>query len=152
MVGKMKMTGLVIILVGVVVTIIIFIAQPPAGPSPSPSSSIQLISYECNVKVIDWEHEYAEANITILNSGNGDAEFKLEIDLYDDGEYFGFCKLWPIELAAGTEETFTRSVMYELLINHHHANEIEIICGIYSEDDCLQEQYFREFSTIPPID
>lgn len=141
MVGKMKPIGLVI-LVGVVVTIIIFIAQP------SPSPSIHLISYECDIKVIDWEHEYVEANITIRNSGDGDAEFTLEISLYDDGEYFGFCEQWPIKLAAGTEETFTRSVMYELLVNHHHANEIEIICGIYGEDDCLQELYFREFFTI----
>jgi hypothetical protein len=142
---NMKFKLVLAIMLIVVVTVLVIVVQKQS--TPPLSSDVQLVSYEWDVKVVSWEHEYVEANITLLNSGNGDAKFTLEISLYDDGEYFGFCKLWPIELAAGTEETFTKHVPYELLCNHHHANAIEIICGIYGEDDCLQELCFSEFSS-----
>ena len=97
--------------------------------------------------MVDWQHEYEEVNITLLNSGNASAEFTLEIDLYDDEQYFG-CRLWRVELPAKHEETFIKHVPYELLVNRYHPNAMEIICGIYGEDDCLEKLCFREFSSI----
>lgn len=129
------------ILVGILASVILItIYQKPPIPS------VHLVSYEWDVRVIDWEHEYVEVNITLLNSDNATAEFTLEIDLYDGEQYFE-SQLWKIELPANHEETFTKTVLYELLVNKHHANAIEIICGIYGEDDCLEALCFREFSS-----
>jgi len=133
------------IMVGTLVSVL-FVAIYQKTPTSSASPSVHLVSYEWDVKVIDWEHEYVEVNITLLNSGNASAEFTLEIDLYDDEQYFG-CQLRGIELPANHEETLTKNVLYELLVNNHHANAIEIICGIYGEDDCLDELCFREFDS-----
>lgn len=133
------------IIVGIL-TSVLFVAIYQKLPAPSTAPSVHLVSYEWDVRVIDWEHEYVEVNITLLNSGNASAEFTLEIDLYDDEQYFG-CQLWGIELSAKHEETFTKNVLYELLVNKHHANAIDIICGVYGEDDCLDELYFREFDS-----
>ena len=133
------------ITVGILASVLLIaIYQKP--PTSSATPPVHLVNYEWDVKVIDWEHEYVEVNITLLNSGNASAEFTLEIDLYDDEQYFG-CQLWGIELPANHEETFTKNVLYELLVNNHHANAIEIICGIYGEDDCLDELYLREFDS-----
>lgn len=134
------------ILVGMLISVL-FITTYQKQPTPSATPSINLVNYEWGVRAVDWEHEYVEVNITLLNSGNASAEFTLEIDLYDDEEYFG-CRLWRIELPAKHEGTFTKHVPYELLVNRHHANAIEIICGVYGEDDCLEELCFREFSSI----
>jgi len=139
----------VVLVSGIVVGIlasVLFVAFYQNPPISSATPSVHLVGYEWDVKVVDWEHEYVEANITLLNSGNDSAEFTLEIDLYDDEQYFG-CQLWRIELPANHEETFTKTVSYELLVNKHQANAIEIICGIYGEDDCLDELYFREFDS-----
>jgi hypothetical protein len=111
-------------------------------PTPFTAPSVHLIGHEWDVKVVDWEHEYVEVNVTLLNSGNASAEFVLEVDLYDEGEYVT-CQLWGIELPAKHEETFTRSVPYELLFNKHRPDAIRIIGGIYGEDDVLKEEYFR---------
>lgn len=139
---KLKRIGLISgILVGILVSVI-FITLYQKPPTPL----VHLVSYEWDVRIISWEHEYVEVNITLLNSANASAEFTLEIDLYDDEQYFE-SQLWEIELPAKHEETFTKKVFYELLVNKHHANAIEIICGIYGEDDCLEELYFREFSS-----
>ena len=114
-------------------------------PTPFTAPSVHVVSHEWSIEVVDWEHEYVEVNITLLNSGNASAEFVLEVDLYDEEEYFAG-RLWGIELPANHEETFTRNVPYELLFNNHRPDAIEIIGGIYGEDDVLREEYFREFS------
>ena len=135
----------VVLISGIMAVILVSVLLVALYQKP-PIPSVDLVSYEWDVRVIDWEHEYVEVNITLLNSGNTNAEFTLEIDLYDDEQYFE-SQLWGIELPAKHEETFTKNVFYELLVNTHHANAIEIICGIYGEDDCLEELYFREFSS-----
>lgn len=139
---KLKHVILISGIMAVILVSVLLIAiyQKPSIPS------VDLVSYEWDVRVIDWEHEYVEVNITLLNSGNSSAEFTLEIDLYDDEQYFE-SQLWKIELPANHEETFTKTVLYELLVNKHHANAIEIICGIYGDDDCLEGLCFREFSS-----
>jgi len=139
---KLKHVVLISGIMAVILVSILLVALYQKPPIPS----VHLVSYEWDVRVIDWEHEYVEVNVTLLNSGNATAEFTLEIDLYDDEQYFG-SQLWEIELPANHEETFTKTVLYELLVNKHHANAIEIICGIYGEDDCLEELCFREFSS-----
>ena len=106
---------------------------------------VHLVDYECDVTVISWEFEDVKVNITLLNSGSADAKFTLEIDLFDNETYF-WSEQYHIELPASAEETFTKKVQYELLFNKHHANAIEIVCGVFGDDDILIEEYFRERS------
>ena len=117
------------------------------GSSPL-HPSVYLISYEWNVTVISWEFEYVELNLTLLNSGNTDAKFTLEIDLFDNETYF-WSEQYHIELAASAEETFTKRVYYELLFNRHHANAVEFTCGIFDENGILKETYIHVLSSKP---
>lgn len=104
-----------------------------------------MVDYEWDVTVISWEFEDVKVNITLLNSGSADANFTLEIDLFDNETYF-WSEQYHIGLPASAEETFTKKVQYELLFNQHHANAIEIICGVFGDDGILIEEYFRERS------
>ena len=132
-----------IILVGISIGAYIFYTTLRKN---SLEASIHLVTYEWDVRVIDWEHECVELNITLFNSGDGDGKFGLEVNLYDGQENFG-SELWEIKLPAKHQETFTKIIHYELLFNKHHANAIEIVCGIYGDDQCLKKLYFREFSS-----
>ena len=128
------------ILVGVIA---FFIFQQPSSLG---TPLVHLVDYEWDIYVESWEHESVEANITIFNSGDGDANFTIEIGLYDDDKYFGN-KMKNVELRAGEQKTVFMRVWYELLVNHHKANRIEIIGGVYGDDGYLaDEPYFHEFS------
>jgi len=116
--------------------------------SSPPHPSVCLISYEWNVTVISWEFEYVELNLTLLNSGNVNAEFTLEINLFDNETHF-WSEQYDIELAASAEETFTKRVYYELLFNRHHAKAVEFTCGIFDENGILKETYIHVFSSKP---
>ncbi|UCG44651.1 MAG: hypothetical protein JSV58_04385 [Candidatus Bathyarchaeota archaeon] len=138
----------VVVLASIILSLIFY--QPPTPPA---TPSVHLIAYEWDIRSgrPTWEHEYVEVNVTLLNSGNTSAEFTLEVDLYDEGEYFT-CQLWKVKLPAQHEETFTKTVPYELLISTHRPDAIRIIGGIYGDDDVLKEEYFREFSPRDEVD
>ena len=140
-----------IILVGIAAAVLFMAISynppmpPPPDPSPSPippSPPIHLINCEWNLRIQNWEHAYVEVNVTLFNSHNASTQFTLEIDLYDEEEYLK-ATLWEIELPGNYEATITKKTWVN--VGQRKVSAIEIICGLYGEDDCLRELYFREF-------